>query len=80
MGQQKIQLKHAYLQRAGVPVGRISWLFADNTPLLAANIVHPHRIEIYDLNAPLSDDLRQSLLLLTVALGWYEDAVSPDAS
>jgi len=72
-----IALVHGYLKSTGSPVGYVSWV-SQSGALLAADIVVDQRILVYDVGAELPDDLRQRLLLLTVALSWWEHASQPD--
>lgn len=72
-----IRLEHAYLQRSRIPVGRISWV-GPQGPLLAANIQLDTVFEMYAVAPQLSRELHDQLLLLTVALAWWEHASTSD--
>jgi hypothetical protein len=76
---QRIQLRHGYLQATGSPVGYISWVDDRDGVLLAADIVREMSVRLFDPSAarPVSAELRRSLVLLTVALSWWEHATSP---
>lgn len=71
----RIALVHGYLESAGAPVGRVSWV-SDRGPLLAADIVVDQQVRLYDLDAEMSPELRDRLLLFTIALSWWEHAAS----
>lgn len=76
--ERNVNLAHGYLKRAGSPVGQISWVSTEGAPLLAVDITRTRSIELYDLDPAMRDDIRQPLVLLSVALAWYEHALSPD--
>ena len=75
-GDESIALVHGYLESTESPVGYVSWV-SDKEPLLAADIVVDSRVLVHDVGADLPDELRQQLILLTVALSWWEHASSP---
>ena len=76
-GEEPISLVHGLLESTGSPVGYVSWVSRQG-PLLAANIVVDQQVRLYDVGAELSPDLRDRLVLLTVALSWWEHASRSD--
>lgn len=68
----EIQLDRGYFERSGMIVGYASWV--DGTqPLFAANIVGEQQIQLHDGPSALHP-ADADLLLLTVALHWFEQA------
>lgn len=76
---QRLRLRHGHLQSTGSPVGYVSWVDDGDGMLLAADIVSEMRIELFDPQParPVAAELRRWLVLLTVALSWWEHAASP---
>ncbi|AKT42504.1 hypothetical protein [Chondromyces crocatus] len=71
---QTLWLRHAIVDSLRAPVGYVSWLGRDGQLLLAADIVREMQIEVFDpMRQPLANpSLRRQLVLLTVALHWWE--------
>ncbi|WAS90826.1 hypothetical protein [Nannocystis punicea] len=74
----RLQLRHGFLRSTKAPVGYITWVDEHEQALLAADIVRELRIDLFDGTAEVTPELRRSLVLLTVALTWWEHASSPD--
>jgi hypothetical protein len=76
---EQIRLRHGHLQSTGSPVGYVSWVDDGGGMLLAADIVSEMRVELFDPQParPVAAALRRRLVLLTVALSWWEHASSP---
>jgi hypothetical protein len=70
---QDIELHHGYLESTGSPVGYVSWVAADGTPLVAADIVRELQIELYEVQRQ-PKQMKRMLALATVALHWWEHA------
>jgi len=68
-----VELRHGYLVSTGSPVGYLSWSTHDHHPLLAADIVGG-TVTVFDVRrgAPLTARARRSLVLVTLALRWWE--------
>ena len=79
MGKERIELRHGYLKSTGSPVGYVSWVSSEGKVLLAANIVGG-AIKVFDVGdeAPLRGSVRRSLILMTVAFYWWEQAARGD--
>lgn len=72
LGATELKLDRGYLEQSGVVVGYVSWL-ESRQPVFAANLVVDTGIDIHDRG----DELHErdaDLLLLTVALHWFEHA------
>jgi hypothetical protein len=76
-GGETYSLVHGYLAKTESPVGFVSWV-AGEEPLLVADIVVDSRVVVHEVDAALPDELRRRLVLLTVALSWWEHASRPD--
>lgn len=74
----RVLLDHGYNQTTDVRVGYISWLTPGDRLLLAADIVADMQVRIYRPQHALPPKLERHLMLLTVALSWWEHASEPD--
>lgn len=74
----RLTLRHGYLRASKVPVGYVTWVDERGQALLAADIVRELRYDLYEGTAEATPGLRRSLVLLTVALAWWEHASGPD--
>ena len=72
----RFALERGHYQRSGLAVGYVSWT-DEGAPVFAANIVSELQVQLYDgpQAASASDD---ELLLTTLALHWFEQAIDPD--
>lgn len=77
MNGQRASLQHGYVESTGVPVGYVSWMSSANELLLAADIVTEAQVHIYEPKRALPDQVKRRLILLTVALSWWEHASQP---
>lgn len=77
MGERNINLEHGHLKRAGSPIGRISWVSPKGAPVLVADMVQNRQLKVYDTSTTISDDVKQPLILLSIALSLYERASQP---
>lgn len=73
----RLTLRHAHLRRVGAPIGRVAWLDEAGHALLAADIVREARFDLFDVDPPVPPELRRDLVLVTVALAWWEHAAEP---
>lgn len=73
----QLELDRGHFVRSGVVVGYVSWLDASSGPYFAADIVVDQRIRIYDVDRP-PHEADADLVLMTVALHWFEHAVDQD--
>lgn len=78
MNGERASLHHGYLEATGSPVGYVSWTTEANELLLAANIVTGLQVRVYEPTRELPEQLKRRLLLLTVALSWWEHAARSD--
>lgn len=76
----KVRLRHGVLTSTGSPVGYVTWVDEDDQLLLAADIVGGVNVELFEPRTPppVSPVPRRLLVLLTVALSYWEDATTPD--
>ncbi|WAS98815.1 hypothetical protein [Nannocystis punicea] len=74
----RLQLRHGFLGSSRVPASSVSWIDEHEQGLLAADFVRKQQLHLFDGSTPPPPELRRTLVLLTVALGWWEDASSPD--
>jgi hypothetical protein len=65
------------MERSDLQVAQISWV-AEDVPLLVADFRIEHQPRIYDVGAEVPDDLRNQLLVLTVALFYFERSTDLD--
>ena len=72
-----ISLVRGRMERSELPVGQIAWV-SEDVPLLAADTRNEHQLRVYDVGAEMSDELRNQLLLLTVAIYYFERATDLD--
>ncbi len=73
----RILLRRGHLRRLGWPVGNISWVDEHEQALLVADIVREQQFHLYAGPIAPAPEMRRALVLLTVALAWYEHATSP---
>ncbi len=78
MGEQQTTLRHGYLESTGSPVGYVSWLSAAGEVLIAADIVTEMQVRFYEPKKELPAQVKRRLILVTVALSWWEHASRPD--
>lgn len=77
VGGRSVSLVRGQMERSGLPVSQFSWV-AGEDPLFVVDIRVEREIRIYDAGAGMSDDLRNRLLVLTVALAYFERASDLD--
>lgn len=75
---QRTLLHHGYVEATGAPVGYVSWTTEAGELQLAADTVSSMQVRIYAASKALSDRARRRLVLLTVALSWWEHAARPE--
>lgn len=73
----RASLQHGYVESTGAPVGYVSWVSASNELLLAADIVTEMQVRLYEPPKELPAQVKRRLILLTVALSWWEHAARP---
>jgi hypothetical protein len=73
-GRRRIDLRHATLAATGSPVGYVTWMDEQDRVLLTADIVSTFQIRFYRLAGGRPSAMTRKLLLLTVALAWWEHA------
>lgn len=73
---QRFRLRQGQLRRLGWPIGHIAWVDEREQALLAADIVREQQFRLYAGPIAPTPELRRALVLLTVALAWYEHATS----
>ncbi len=73
---EQVQLRHGHLESTGSPVGYLSWVGERQQLLLAADIVREMQVELFDASPAegVPATLRRRLVLLTVALAYWEHA------
>lgn len=76
---QRVLLDHAFLAQTGSPVGYVTWRAGDGGRLLlAADIVPELTTRLYLPERPVPPEIHRRLVLLTVALSFWEHAQSSD--
>jgi hypothetical protein len=74
-----VLLKHATFKDLGAPYGQVTWLHhGDEMAMLAADISHGLRVYSAEPGGELPAELRRRLLLLTIALQYWESASQPN--
>lgn len=76
---QRVLLSHGSLAQTDSPVGYVTWRAADRgTLLLAADIVSELSTALYLPDRPVPSEVHRKLVLLTVALSFWEHAQASD--
>lgn len=76
IGGKRFELRHGTLESSGAPVGYISWLDARGSTLICANTVTDMQVRVVAESSRMPKDLRDTLVLLTIALSYWEHASS----
>jgi hypothetical protein len=78
LGDRHVLLEHGYEEATDARVGYISWTAPGDRLLLAADIVTDMQVRLYLPAQAIPPRLQRRLMLLTVALSWWEHASEPD--
>jgi len=73
-----VLLDHGYERTTDARAGYISWTTPQDQLLLAANIVTDMQVRVYRPTKAIPPKLERRLMLLTVALSWWEHASEPE--
>ena len=65
---------YPYVESTGAPVGQVSWISDANELMLAADIVTEMQVRVYAPDRDLPAEDQRRLMLLTVAVSWWQHA------